>query len=203
MRKGIIKAQFKKVEVASAAALREWLVLNHAQDESVWLVTYKASETSKYVSREAVLDELIAFGWIDGVRRKLDDSRTMQLISKRKVQHWAKTYKDRAAMLIKEGRMAEAGMKSIQDGKASGLWNFMDDVDALICPTDLIEAFAAHPGAEESFAGFPPSAQRFTLRWIKLAKTDNTRKKRLEITAERAASGQFIPGVRMTGKQDS
>ena len=198
MTKGIDTEKFAKVEVTSASELCRWLETNHAQPESVWLVTFKASVQDKYVSRDQVLDELISFGWIDGVRRKLDEHRTMQLISPRKTQHWAKSYKDRAARLIDEGRIAAPGMASIEAGKASGLWTFMDDVDALIWPEDLHKAFAGHRRAEANFAEFPPSAQRFTLRWIKLAKTEATRQKRIKMTVERAEKGEFVPGVRMS-----
>ena len=76
-----------KIEVSSQEELRSWLMSHHTQSESVWLVTYKKSEAEKYVSRWQVLDELLCFGWIDGIRRKLDDQRTMQLISQRKVEH--------------------------------------------------------------------------------------------------------------------
>ncbi|MEM6461787.1 MAG: YdeI/OmpD-associated family protein [Pseudomonadota bacterium] len=202
MSKGIDTEKFDKVEVTSAEALRSWLADNHGRDESVWLVTYKASEQQKYVSREEVLDELISFGWIDGVRRKLDDSRTMQLISRRRVQHWAKSYKDRATRLIEEGRMAPPGLASIEEGKASGLWNFMDDVDELIWPDDLKAALDAEPAARAHFAAFAPSAQRFTLRWIKLAKSEKTRRARIDTTVSRAAKGAFVPGVRMDSKDD-
>ncbi|MEM1104756.1 MAG: YdeI/OmpD-associated family protein [Pseudomonadota bacterium] len=198
MSKGIDAEKFAKVEVTSASALRAWLEVNHQQTKSVWLVTYKSSDKSKYVSREEVLDELIAFGWIDGVRRKLDVSRTMQLISRRQVQYWAKSYKDRAAKLIGEGRMAAPGFKSIEEGKASGLWSFMDDVDALIYPQDLEDAFKDNSVARKNFAGFAPSAQRFTLRWIKLAKSEQTRAKRIRTTVECASKGAFVPGVQMS-----
>ena len=83
MAKGIATENFDKLEVASQDELRAWLSVNHAQELSIWLVTFKSTVPSKYLSREAVLDELIAHGWIDGVRRKLDDDRTMQLISPR------------------------------------------------------------------------------------------------------------------------
>ena len=199
MAKGIETDRFKKVEVTSAAELRDWLETNYGQEDSVWLVTHKASEPIKYVSRDEVLDELVSFGWIDGVRRKLDETRTMQLISRRRVQHWAKSYKDRATRLIDEGRMAAPGLASIEEGKASGLWHFMDDVDALIWPDDLKAALDAEPRAHEQFAGFPPSAQRFTLRWIKLAKTDKTRRKRIATAVTCAKTGGFVPGVRMDG----
>ena len=185
---------FEKVEVDSAETLRNWLLENHSQPESVWLVTYKKHVGDKYVSTQQVLDELIAFGWIDGVRRKLDDDRTMQLIAPRKAQHWAKSYKERAARLEAEGRMHDAGRAAIEASKASGLWNFMDDVDALIKPDDLVEALAAHPDATENFDSFPPASQRFVLRWIKLAKKPATRAKRIEKTASLAAQNKRISG---------
>ena len=63
----MIKAEnFNKIEITSQEELRTWLMKNHMQTESVWLVTYKKSVPDKYVSRWDVLDELICFGWIDG-----------------------------------------------------------------------------------------------------------------------------------------
>ena len=79
---------FDKVEITSGQELRSWLLENFNRDQGIWIVTYKKSEGDKYVSKEEVLDELISFGWIDGIRRKLDEKRTMQLITKRKTQHW-------------------------------------------------------------------------------------------------------------------
>lgn len=115
-----------RVPVSTSAALRDWLAEHHGAQGSVWLVTWKKTRPERYVSREAVLDELLCFGWIDGVRRKLDEERPMQLISPRKVQHWTATYKARAQRLIEEGRMAAPGLASIEAGKRSGLWTFMD-----------------------------------------------------------------------------
>lgn len=74
--------KFEKVEITNADELWEWFEENHAQDESIWLVTWKAVHRDKYTSRDQVLDALIAYGWIDGRRLKLDDDRTMQLLSK-------------------------------------------------------------------------------------------------------------------------
>ena len=94
--------RFEKIEVHSQEALRTWLLNNHRQKESIWLVTFKKHHPNKYVSREEVLDEILCFGWIDGIRRKLDEDKTMQLLSPRKAQHWAKSYKDKAKKLIAE-----------------------------------------------------------------------------------------------------
>ncbi|MDJ0758965.1 MAG: YdeI/OmpD-associated family protein [Woeseiaceae bacterium] len=199
MAKGIKTEKFEQVEVASRSALWDWLHDNHQQDESVWLVTFKKSVPDKYLSTDSVLDALIAYGWIDGVRRKLDSDRTMQLISRRKTQYWSKTYKDRADRLEQEGRMQEPGRLVIEESKRSGVWSFLDDVDALIIPEDLLAALKAHPPALETFSKFPPSAQRFALRDVKLAKTEATRRKRIDDVVSRAQRGELPRGVRMTG----
>ena len=192
---GSIKTdRFDKVEITSAGQLRNWLEENHGQKESIWLVTYKKSEGARYVSRWEVLDELICFGWIDGIRRKLDEKRTMQLISPRKAEHWARTYKERAAKLIGEGKMHVSGMKSIEASKANGLWDFMDDVDNLVIPEDLRRALSNVPGAYEFFHGINDSSKRFVLRWIKLAKADKTRQNRIQKIVGLSAKGEKLPG---------
>jgi uncharacterized protein YdeI (YjbR/CyaY-like superfamily) len=185
---------FLKVEVSSSAELRSWLEKNHGQEDSVWLVTFLKIVPEKYLSTSEVLDELICFGWIDGIRRKLDDTRTMQLISPRRVQHWAKTYKDRAAKLIAEGRMHEAGFRSIELSKQSGLWDFMDDVDQLIVPQDLQDELEKHAGATEFFYAINDSSKRFVLRWLKLAKTEKTRNARILELAQLSSRGEKLKG---------
>lgn len=185
---------FQQVEVSSSAELRSWLEQHHQQEESVWLVTYLKAVPEKYVSTSEVLDELICFGWIDGIRRKLDERRTMQLISPRRVQHWAKTYKDRAAKLIEEGKMHAAGFQSIERSKQAGLWDFMADVDRLEVPQDLQEGLDKVPGASEFFHGINDSSKRFVLRWLKLAKTDKTRTARILQLAELSGKGEKLKG---------
>lgn len=186
--------KYLKIEITGTHELRSWLLKNHAQKESVWLVTYKKSEGAKYVSRWDVLDELICFGWIDGIRRKLDSKRTMQLISPRRVRHWARSYKERAERLIVEKRMHESGYRSIEESKSNGLWNFMDDVDRLLIPDDLGQALSKSNGASDFFNNLNPSSKRFALRWIKLAKSDQTREKRINRIAELSAEGKKLPG---------
>ena len=185
---------FEQVAVDSAAALRNWLTQNHEQEASIWLVTYKKEVPDKHISTSQVLDELLCFGWIDGIRRKLDDTRTMQLIAPRKTQHWTKTYKDRAQKLIDQKLMQPAGYASIEAGKQSGLWHFMDDVDALIIPTDLEKALKAKPQAFEFFVNINPSSKRFVLRWLKLSKTEKTRLKRIEQLVTLSANGEKLKG---------
>ncbi|SFR51978.1 Uncharacterized conserved protein YdeI, YjbR/CyaY-like superfamily, DUF1801 family [Robiginitalea myxolifaciens] len=185
---------FEQVEITSIHEIRDWLSRNYTQEQSVWLVTYKKNTPEKYVSRWDVLDELLCFGWIDGIRRKLDDTRTMQLISPRKVEHWAKTYKERAARLIEAGKMHESGLASIQKSKAAGLWNFMDDVDNLIIPEDLKDALSKEEGALSFFSALNDSSLRFALRWLKLSKTDTTRQNRIKKLVLLSSQGKKLPG---------
>jgi uncharacterized protein YdeI (YjbR/CyaY-like superfamily) len=190
----LIKTErFVQVEVRSAPALRHWLEDNHAQCDSVWLVTFKKHTGGVYVSRSAVLDELLCFGWVDGLARKLDANRTMQLISPRQANAWTKTYRDRAARLEREGRMEPPGQAAIARSQAMGLWVARPDVDALVIPTDLESALSARPLAYAKFIEFAPSHRRNVLRWIASAKQQVTRARRIEVTADMAASGSKVP----------
>lgn len=191
----MIKTQhFEQIEVTSQAELRKWLDENHSSEKSYWLVTFKKEVPVKYLSTSAVLDELLSFGWIDGIRRKLDDQRTMQLICQRKSQHWTKTYKDRAQKLIDNDLMEEPGFKSIEEGKQSGLWHFMDDVDALIIPKDLESALMKKPEAFDFFVNINTSSKRFVLRWLKLSKTEQTRNKRIDQLVMLSTNGEKLKG---------
>lgn len=146
------------------------------------------------VPRQDVVDELLCFGWIDGVARRLDDERTMQLITPRRVKHWARSYKRRVEVLTAEGLMHPAGLAAVESSRAAGLWDAMDDVDDLVVPDDLAAALAARPGATEGFLAVPPSSRRFALRWIATARTDATRLRRVTTTADLAAEGKRVPG---------
>jgi uncharacterized protein YdeI (YjbR/CyaY-like superfamily) len=185
--------RFEQVEVASVRELHTWLLANHTKQQSVWLVTFKKHIPGKYVSVSEVLDEVLCFGWIDGLRRKLDEQRTMQLIGPRRQQKWAQTYKVRAERLIADGRMRPAGLAPILAVKKAGLWDQIDSVDALIVPLDLNRALRANPNAFKNFMAFSPSSRRNVLRWINAAKTDATRLKRINQTAVLAKENKKVP----------
>lgn len=184
--------RFARVEIQAAQKLWDWLAVHHAQRESVWLVTWKAHHTQRYVSREEVLDALIAHGWIDGRRLKLDDDRTMQLISPRKQQAWADSYKRRAARLETEGRLHPAGQAAVVAGQQSGLWHISDPIDGLIDPPDLTAALIAL-GGDIWWHNAAPSYRRNVLRWIGSAKRSETRTLRISTAAALSAKGEKIP----------
>ena len=184
--------RFARVPVASVDELRAWLLEHHEQTEAVWLVTWKKAVPAKQVTTDQVLDELVAFGWIDGIRRRVDDERTRQLVSPRRTQPWARSYKQRADRLAAEGRMHASGAASVARAKASGMWDAMDDVDDLLVPADLEAALTSRPPARAEFDGFPASTRRNVLRWIASAKTPTTRAKRIRATVEEAAQGRRV-----------
>ena len=184
---------FVQIEVRAATELRDWLTAHHAQADSVWLVTWKKRPGAPFVSVAEVLDNLVAFGWIDGLRRKLDADRTMQLISPRKQQAWAQTYKDRAARLLADGRMHAAGLAAIEAARRAGRWDETAAVDALLVPDDLAHALHQHAAAAAFFAGAAPSYRRNVLRWLHLAKRAETRAARIARIVDVSMLGEKLP----------
>ncbi|MBY0611299.1 MAG: YdeI/OmpD-associated family protein [Beijerinckiaceae bacterium] len=185
--------RFEKVEIESLEELRSWLAIHHTRLESVWLVRYKKTVPEKFVDRLDVIDERLCHGWVDGLCRKLDETRTMQLISPRRQQAWAKSYKDRVARLEREGRIHPAGLASVARAKASGSWEAYSDVDALQVPEDLRAALAAQPAAKTWFDRSAPSYRRNLLRSITVARTGETRQKRIAEIVRLANASKKVP----------
>lgn len=184
-------SELDSVEITEPGQLWDWLAEYHG-GPSIWLTTWKAAHRDKYVSREEVLDALVAYGWIDGRRLKLDDDRTMQLIAPRKQQAWARTYKARADRLIAEGRMQAPGLASVEAGKASGQWTWSDPVDDLVVPEDLRAALDAAM-ASAWFDQAAPSYRRNVLRYLANAKREATRAKRIAQLAGFSARSERLP----------
>lgn len=185
------KEDLQRVEIESAADLKNWLARHHTQTESVWLVSCKKHVAHKYVAYDEIVDAVVSFGWIDSQVRKLDEDRSMLLLSPRKRgSAWSKVNKDRVARLAAAGLIHPAGQAKVDAAKRDGSWSFLDDVEALIKPADLVAAFERHPGAAENFDAFGRSAQRALLEWIKLAKRPETRARRVEETARQAAANR-------------
>ncbi|MEM6389592.1 MAG: YdeI/OmpD-associated family protein [Pseudomonadota bacterium] len=183
--------EIDRIEIASAEDLWAWLEANHA-GPSVWLTTWKAAHRDKYVSRDEVLDALVAYGWIDGRRLKLDEDRTMQLIAPRQQTAWARSYKVRAERLIAEGRMQAPGMAAMEAGRASGQWNSSDPIDDLVVPEDL-RAALDQAAASAWFDQAAPSYRRNVLRYLASAKRDATRAKRVAQLTSYSARGERLP----------
>nr|AQQ74585.1 hypothetical protein [uncultured bacterium] len=185
---GMKAADFPRVEIASRAEWRQWLLENHETSGSIWLVTWKKASGGPYVHYNDVVEEALCFGWVDGQGRGLDAERTMLLLSRRKKgSGWSKPNKERVARLREAGLMMPAGEAAIAEAIANGSWTLLDDVEQTIIPDDLAVALLQFPRADANFRAFPPSVQRAILQWIVQAKRPETRTKRIEETARLAA----------------
>lgn len=184
--------EFEQVEVTSRQAWRDWLITNHKRGDSVWVVTFKKGR-GPYVAYEDVVEEALCFGWIDSVRRRVDESRSKLLLSPRRSgSGWSKVNKDRIARLSDQGQMAESGSALIAAAKADGSWAKLDAVDALLKPDDLNKALKANADAEVNFDAFPKSVRRGILEWITQAKRPETRAKRIDETTVAAANNERV-----------
>ena len=179
---------FEQVEVASRAELRAWLAANHMRTESIWLVTYKKQVADKYVSWDEVVEEALCFGWIDSLPRRLDDARTMLLLSPRRAgSPWSRLNKQRIARLEPAGRLQPPGLAAIAAAKADGSWTVYDEVEELIIPPDLAAALAGNATAAGHWDAFPDSSKKGILWWIKSARQAATRRKRVAETVDLAS----------------
>ncbi|MEM1268527.1 MAG: YdeI/OmpD-associated family protein [Bacteroidota bacterium] len=180
-----------RVHPLSREAWRAWLAANHATAEGTWLVRYKQSTGKPTLTTDEVVEEAIAFGWIDSLPRKLDDERYMLYVSPRKPRsNWSRLSKERAVRMEAAGQMTDAGRQVIDAAKADGSWTALDDVENLVVPADLAKALEARPPARDEWEAFPRSTRRGILEWILNAKRPATRAKRIEETARLAQQGK-------------
>ena len=178
-----------KIAVNTRSDLRKWLQTNYQQTEGVWLIKYKKPH-KYYLPYDDIVEECICFGWIDSLPRKLDQQRTMLYIAPRKKgSNWSKTNKNRVEKLEQAGLLHQAGINKIEQAKQDGSWTFLDDVEALVLPEDLQQAFSVNAIAKQNFENFSPSSKRGILEWIKNAKRPETRTKRIQKTVQQAAIG--------------
>ncbi|MFM7333398.1 MAG: YdeI/OmpD-associated family protein [Tabrizicola sp.] len=176
------------VTVRSRADLRVWLAENHATARAVWLATYRKPNPD-YLPPEDRIEELLSWGWIDSTPRALDAERTMILIAPRNPgSAWSAVNKALVEKARASGAMTPAGEARITQAQANGMWDFLNDVDALIDPADLTEALAT-TGTASFWAAQPRTIRRGTLEWIKMAKTPETRAKRIRDVTDSAAEG--------------
>jgi uncharacterized protein YdeI (YjbR/CyaY-like superfamily) len=175
------------IMVRNRAELRDWMAANHATSGTVWIATYKRHHPD-YLDWEGLVQELLCWGWIDSLPRAIDADRTGHLAAPRNTASaWSAVNKAHVERAIEAGAMTPAGLAKINAAKANGMWDFLNDVEALIDPSDLTDALQGR--AAEVWAAHPRSVKRGTLEWIKMAKTPATRAARIAEVAASAAQG--------------
>ena len=161
---------------------RKWLVKNHDTESNIWLVFYKIKVKKESVKYEEAVEEALCFGWIDSLVKRIDDEQYMQKYTPRKASsNWSATNKARVQKLIKAGLMTAHGLKAIKIAKKNGSWNRLDSVDIrLETPKELTDALAQNSDARKAFEKLSPSRKKQFLWWIKSAKREETKNKRIK-----------------------
>lgn len=164
----------------SRTAWRAWLEKNNLSKQSVWLVFYTQSSGKPSLTWSDAVDIALCFGWIDSKKIKIDATSSQQFFSKRKAQStWSKINKEKVQQLIDNGLMTPAGYASIEIAKQNGSWTMLDEVEKLIIPQDLEQAFDKQSGSKDYFLSLSRTIRKMMLQWIVLAKRPETRQKRI------------------------
>lgn len=181
----------ESMEVTSRGEWRRWLEKNHKTRPGLWLVTYKKHVKDKHVPWPDVVKEAICFGWIDSRTRRVDEERMSVFVTRRKPgSNWSAVNKAHVAELERDGLLAPAGRAVIEAARTDGSWSFLDDIEALEEPPDLVKALDKVEDARNYWNELPGSVRKRCLYHVKIAKTEKTRIQRIESVVDQCKTGQ-------------
>ena len=175
----------------SPGEFRRWLQKNHARERELWVGFYKKESGRPSLTWPQSVDEALCFGWIDGVRKSVDQtSYTIRFTPRKDKSFWSAVNTRRVAELTKAGRMAPAGRRAFarRDRERTKRYSY-ERAAAQLTPAEE-RLFKERPRAWEFFQSLPPSYRRTVVWWVLSAKRDDTRRRRLETVVAAAAKGQ-------------
>lgn len=189
------KPEIETFYPSSQKQWRSWLQKNHAKKDAVWLIFYKKNAGQPTLTWSDAVDEALCFGWIDSIKKTLDEERSIQFFSKRKAKStWSKINKAKVERLADEGLMMPAGQASIDRAKENGSWTTLDTVEELTIPKELEKAFKSRPGSKDFFLSLSKSVRKMMLHRIVMAKRDETREKRIAEIADSMGEKKRMKG---------
>lgn len=180
-------------EFKDAESFYKWLSKHHDKENEVWIKIHKVNSGLKSITPKEAIDVVLCWGWIDGVRKSLDEKSFLQRYSPRtKTSVWSKINVDNVARLTREGRMTEHGLKQVEAAKADGRWQRAYRSRDMKIPADLQAAIDAEPKARAMLAKL--SAQnRFALAFrVHNMKTEAGRKKKIATFVAMLKRGEAI-----------
>jgi uncharacterized protein YdeI (YjbR/CyaY-like superfamily) len=178
---------------ATREKFREWLEKNHASATELLVGFHKKSSGKKSITYAEALDEALCFGWIDGVRRSLDETSYQQRFTPRRARSiWSLVNVKHVERLKKDGRMHAAGLAAYEqrDPKRTGIYSFENAPREL--STECEKEFRKTKGAWEYFQTYPPYLKKTVSYWVMSAKKEETRSARLRRLIECSARGERI-----------
>ena len=181
-------------EFVDEAAFHAWLGKNHDKHTEVWIKIHKVSSGLPSITPKEAIDVALCWGWIDAVRKGLDDQSYLQRYTPRtRTSVWSRINVANVARLIEEGRMTEHGMAQVEAAKADGRWDraYGSGKDMKI-PDDLQAAIDAVPKAK-AMLGRLSAQNRFALAFrLHNIKTPAGRKRKIEGYVDMLKRGETI-----------
>lgn len=191
----------RPVAFASAAAFRAWLEAHHADTAELLLRLSKVGAAKKGLTYREALDESLCFGWIDGVRRALDEETfTQRFTPRRRGSRWSAVNVRRAKELLAAGRMRPPGVAAFEarPGDSAG-YSFESRPAEL--PPDLLLRLRKNGPAWASWSARPPWYRRTCAHWVTSAKREETRERRFAALVDACAHGAGVGPLRVLEKR--
>jgi uncharacterized protein YdeI (YjbR/CyaY-like superfamily) len=176
------------------AAFRAWLVRHHKKQRELLVGLHKRGSGKASITWPESVDEALSFGWIDGVRRRIDEaSYSIRFTPRNPGSTWSAVNLKRVRALLKAGRMRPAGLKVFQerDRKKSGLYSF-EQRHQIRLPPRFEKRLRASKRAWAYFCGQAPWYQRTAAFWVTSAKQEATRLRRLAVLIACSGKGRRI-----------
>lgn len=177
----------------TAAAFEAWLRDNHASEREVWIRVPKKHTSLPTVSMDEAIDAALCWGWIDAIRKSLDETHFLQRFTPRGAKSvWSQVNVDKVARLTAEGRMTPHGLAHVGAAKADGRWDRAYRIKGAEPPPELMRAIDADPDTRRTWDGL--SAQnRFAMIFrLGQLKTETGRGKRIAAFVEMLKRGETI-----------
>lgn len=181
---------------SSQAAFRTWLEKNHASAAELWVGFYKKATGKTAMTYPEAVDEALCWGWIDGIKRRVDDERYTNRFTPRKpVSKWSDVNLRRYAELDAAGRIAPPGAAAFArfDPKKHGAYSFEARPEAF--PPELEKRFKKDRAAWAFFQDQPRGYRRLAIHWTTSAKREETCLRRLEKLMRFSAAGERLPEI--------
>jgi uncharacterized protein YdeI (YjbR/CyaY-like superfamily) len=181
-------------EFSNAGEFYDWLSKHHDQENEVWIRIFKVASGLPSITPVEAIDAVLCRGWIDAVRKSLDEKSYLQRYTRRtKNGTWSQINVDNVARLISEGRMTGHGLREVEAAKADGRWDrAYGSGKNMKIPDDLQAAIDADPKASEMLAVLSEQ-NRFALAFrIHNMKTPAGRERNIAAFVEMLAKGETI-----------
>ncbi len=182
------------------ADFRRWLVANHEKADELLVGFYKKETGRPSIDWPQARDQALCFGWIDGIRKSIDEERyTVRFTPRRPGSVWSRVNIGRFAALKAGGQMTEGGERAFAAG-GEDRSHYSYESEARELSREEMRLFRKNEAAWADWEKRPPGYRKLVLHWVTSARKPETRARRLAILIEDSAAGRKIAGVDISRK---